>query len=51
MARPPKLDDATGKLKPGAKTQQAERGTKAGPSSRTSIFADFNKIARSGKVR
>jgi len=46
MARPPKDDDATGKLKPGDKTQRAKRGTKIGLLPKGEVMAAFRKIVR-----
>jgi len=49
MARSPKDDDATQKLRPEDETQRAKEGTKIRLLSRKSIFADFRKIARAKK--
>jgi hypothetical protein len=46
MARPKMDQDATGKLRPGDKTQVTPKGTKLGHLSRETIFADFKKIIR-----
>lgn len=46
MARPPKDDDATQKLKPDDKTQRAKQGTKIGLLSKEKVMADFKKVAR-----
>ena len=50
MARPPKDDDATQNLKPEDKTQRAKRGTKIGLLNKSSVLADFKKIARGHKA-
>jgi hypothetical protein len=46
MVRPPKDDDATGKLKPGDKTQRAKKGTRIGLLPRGDVMAAFRKIVR-----
>lgn len=46
MARPPKDDDATGKLKRGDKTQRAKKGTKIDLLPKEEVMAGFRKIAR-----
>jgi len=46
MARPPKDDDATGKLRAGDKTQRAKKGTKIGLLPKGEVMAVFRKIAR-----
>ena len=46
MGRPPKDDDATGKLKPDDKTQRAKRGTKVGLLPKSEVLRDFRKIVR-----
>jgi hypothetical protein len=46
MARPPKDDDATQKLKPEDETQRAKEGTKIGLLQKDEVLADFKKIAR-----
>jgi hypothetical protein len=50
MARPKTDDDATKNLKPGDETQVTPKGTKIGLLSKSSIFADFKKIARGKKT-
>ncbi|MFL5909621.1 MAG: hypothetical protein ACJ768_03485 [Gaiellaceae bacterium] len=49
MPRPPKDDDATGKLRPEDETQRAKAGTKIGHLTKRHVFADFKKIVRPGK--
>lgn len=49
MARPPKDDDATQRLKPGDETQRVKKGTKVGLLRRGQVLADFRKIARARK--
>jgi hypothetical protein len=49
MARPPKNDDATRQLKPEDETQRASKGTKVGLLRRSTVLADFRKIAHSRK--
>lgn len=49
MARPPKNDDATQKLKPDDETQRAKKGTKVGLLKRSTVLADFRRIARAEK--
>jgi len=49
MARPPKDDDATQKLKPDDETQRAKKGTKVGLLKRVDVLADFRRIARAKK--
>jgi hypothetical protein len=46
MARPPKDDDATGKLKPEDKTQRAKKGTKIGLLPKEKVMSDFKKVAK-----
>lgn len=46
MARPPKDDDATQKLKPEDATQRAKKGTKIGFLPKREVLADFRKIIR-----
>jgi hypothetical protein len=46
MARPPIDDDATSKLKPEDKRQQAKEGTKIGKLPKEKVLGDFRKIAR-----
>ena len=49
MARPPKDDDATSKLRPEDETQRAKAGTKIGLLRKSEVLADFRKIARARK--
>lgn len=49
MARPPKDDDATQRLKPEDETQRAKKGTRVGLLRRGEVLADFRKIARAKK--
>jgi len=44
--RPPQDDDATKRLRPEDKTQQAKEGTKIGLLRRRDVLADFRKIVR-----
>jgi hypothetical protein len=46
MARPPKDDDATKKLRPEDESQRAKKGTKIGLLPKDEVMADFKKIAR-----
>jgi hypothetical protein len=46
MARPKMDDNATGKLKPGDKTQRAKKGTKIGLLPKEDVMAMFRKIVR-----
>jgi hypothetical protein len=46
MARPPKDDDATQKLRPEDETQRAKEGTKIGLLRRSEVLEDFRKVLR-----
>lgn len=49
MARPKTDNDATGRLKPGDKTQVTPKGTKLGLLRKSEVMADFKKIVRGKK--
>ena len=49
MARPPKDDEATGKLRPEDETQRAKQGTRIGLLPKRDVLADFKKIVRGKK--
>lgn len=49
MARPPKDDDATQKLKPEDETQRVKQGTKIGLLPKDEVMRDFKKVARAPK--
>jgi hypothetical protein len=49
MARPPKDDDATQRLKPEDETQRAKQGTRIGLLPRSKVLEDFRRIVRGKK--